>query len=162
MKKLLLLGLLGSLACGTDVPTQPAMDDLEPQFAKVQNRWVDYTGQSWWNQCTNEYMITSGRYHVVSTRTDDGSGGWHYISHLNLNMRAVGETSGDVYKWQYSQNYRWNVNGNNPQETYVYALDYVFRSKTGMLMVYTSKNRFTVNANGDVTVTVSDFGVTCR
>jgi hypothetical protein len=162
MKKLVLLGLLGSLACGTDVPTQPAMDDPEPQFTKVQNDWIDYTGYSWWNECTNEAMTTSGRYHYVYTRTEDGNGGWHYSSHINLNMQVVGETSGDVYKWRYNSNDHWNVNGNNPQETTSSAGRYVFRSKTGHQMVYTWKNRFTVNANGDVKVSFSDFGVTCK
>jgi hypothetical protein len=164
MKRLALLPVLvlTSVACGTETPTQPVLDDFEPQFAKVRNEWVDYTGYSWWNDCTNESMITSGQYHSVINRTDNGSGGWHYFSHLNMRIQLVGETSGDVYKMRYNRNYHWTVNGNNPQETNSFAVRYAVRSKTGQRMVYTWKDRFTVNANGDVTVSFSDFGVICK
>lgn len=55
------------------------------------------------NSCTNEIMNVTYRGSWVNLRVADGSGGGHYISVFSQTGSAVGESTGDAYRFNTTQ-----------------------------------------------------------
>ena len=102
-RALLLVSLVAVVACQDPVSSSPVVAMPSPLMAvsapEVTSEWVELQPATIVGQCTNEAITISGRIHVV-TKIWQGADLLRIQSHTNINIAAVGLSSGRAYRYQ--------------------------------------------------------------
>lgn len=113
--------------------------------------------------CAGELALMSGPLHVLLTATADGNGGVHLTSHFQpQGVSGVGSISGNKYQGTGVTRDETNVtSGGAFETTFVNNFRMIGQGPGNNLLVHSTVH-VTVNANGDVTATVSNVSVECK
>ena len=115
------------------------------------------------NPCNSDLVAFQGNIHVVNTVTTDASGGFHLKTHVNYqNVTGTGTPSGYNYRVGTTTNETLNDNDAGQLETTV--IQTVKLNSQGPALNYFVRFVFhiTVNAQGQVTSTVTESRIECR
>ncbi len=109
--------------------------------------------------CNGENVLMSGTWQFTTHVRVDGSGGFHLTDNWNIHADGTGD-QGNRYRVNYSDNFSFNL---GPGATFSnpVAIRVIGQGQAPNLLI-TAIMHFTVNANGDVTSTVSNTKLTCK
>lgn len=118
------------------------------------------------NECPDiETIHVEGKYIIKTTVVLDGHGWVHFSTHWNwVNFTGTGLTSGDTYV--VTQTFS-RMERNYWESTELDGVTMIFSSNlvskgSGDNIQLHGVNRYTVNANGDVTVNKATFSIMCK
>lgn len=115
------------------------------------------------NLCSGEVVVLTGEIHVVTHTTTDSNGGLHVKTHQNFeNVTGTGTLFLTPYRAVSSNNHSFNDNGSNAQQEFT-TVNRVRLISPGPAenFLLNATSHTTVNANGEVTTTFSNFVVNC-
>lgn len=154
--------MLGSalvVACG-EQPTYTEPGGVGVNLALMENTRNPFT-TVYGNPCNGEDIAFEGFLHMLATETPDGSGGFHVVSHYNLNLRGVGQTTGATYTGVEGFTDAFNVKPPYPvNETFTIHTNVVGRGQAPDFRAHTTFHK-TINANGQLTVFFQKFRAKC-
>jgi hypothetical protein len=109
MNRVILLGIAPLVLVACDRPVAPASSNIRVQRSVAsardgvtrENLWIDEDGV-FFSRCAQEDIRITGRTHVVSTTTVDGSKTTYNLFSNTANYRGVGLTSGNEYQFTLS------------------------------------------------------------
>mgnify|MGYP001104650794 CR=1 FL=1 len=136
-------------------------------FAKAvpeHNAWTtEFTGLWVWNQCTDEWLVCEGTARYAIQEVTDSSGGYHWMYRGSHNFKGVVPISGNEYQVISTEVQHLNVrNGGFPYEwTFINTSPLISHGKDAN-MRFNIRNKVTVNANGDITVSFCDVWIDCQ
>jgi hypothetical protein len=110
------------------------------------------------NPCTGEEIHLTGSARVVATVTEDAGGGTHIKMHFNSQgVNGVGLTSGIKYRGVHQENSRSSTRGAAPTVTTERVnIKVVAQGAHSNWIIFSALLHTTVNANGTVTVSLSN------
>jgi hypothetical protein len=113
--------------------------------------------------CVGEPVDFKGTITMVAHETDDPTGGVHVgMTFIAVDTSAVGENTGTVYRSPGQFQTKFNVSGPPPLEfTNFFNIGLI---SPGSGPNFTLRDRFhvTINANGDINVTVDESSAVCK
>jgi hypothetical protein len=113
--------------------------------------------------CVGEPVDFKGSITSVAHETDDRMGGVHVaMTFIAADASAVGENTGTVYRGPGQFQTKFNVSGPPPLEfTNFFNVSFI---SPGSGPNFTLRDRFhvTINANGDINVTVDELSAVCK
>ena len=112
------------------------------------------------NSCNGELVDIVFSFHNVSHVRSDGNGGFHVTSSSNVQLRGTGRTTGKSYTGKSS--FTNSFQSTSGAFTRTFNRKFVLNPQgKGDRFTSTSKQKFTRNANGDITVNFFDFDSSC-
>ncbi len=115
------------------------------------------------SSCAGEAIDVTGTIQLIFEETIDDSGGVHLRFHLNTEgVSGTGETSGLLYQMIQVTNQDRNLAGPPPLENTNDEIVRVIGQGPDNDRQFHFLSHITIDANGDITATVSDFSFECR
>ena len=113
--------------------------------------------------CTGEAVLVSGEAHLVGHITVNEGGGFTTVAHSNLrDVSAVGQASGTWYQVVTTFNTSGHAGATPPTVLSSHLTVRVIAPVGQNDFVIRKVFHLTINANGELTALVSDFGTECR
>lgn len=113
-----------------------------------------------WNQCSEEYVDYEGTIHHHGKLTVWDDGRVHNNWHVNYQgIFGTGQNSGDSYHWTGGWNGKYN---GNVGETYSFVRRVNNIHQGGPNFKVIVHNHYTINANGELTTSMSEDGTECQ
>jgi hypothetical protein len=110
--------------------------------------------------CNGQPVVISGTMHMVMHFTTDSGGGTH--AHIHTNYQDVSGTSGTItYRAVSSNHHSFNSNGAQSEFTTIEDVKLISQGPTDNLTIRVTMHT-TINANGQVTASFTNFEVTCN
>ena len=140
---------------------------MVPQVqAKTLNERGEVVGVEFYNPCTDETVIYSGKIHYNERFMDSKNGRRaHGRNHVNFSIVGIGITSGDPYYGEAVENDVENVTleGNGQGTDTGVANAMIVNLETGVVANLKYSYHITINANGEITVEFEkgDFDYEC-
>lgn len=152
------LALFVTVSCDQHV-TEPAADAgavQSPQFdarPPAIQEWIDLTGDVW-DVCGYDLADLTGGLHHSMREVYDESGRNHWIHIDHYNLRLVGQTTGDVWKYNDTtmrQSQWYETEDDYGPDDWMYLNEHIRIVGFGEAPSFWVNNviRLTVNANGD-------------
>ena len=111
---------------------------------------------------TGEIVKLSGDLHALFHVTIDNAGGFHFQSHFNpKGVSGLGLASGDKYRATGVTRFGFNAHGLPFEFTSINNFRIIGKGKGNNLLIHMVFH-LTVNANGDVTASVSNVKFDCK
>jgi hypothetical protein len=126
---------------------------------------IDVSGMTFFNACTNESLtITSGTLHLVTQAVDTGAGGTHVTMRGSAqNVIATGEVTGTTYRL--AGDFWTEQNGaadGSPFIVQLVELHAVISPGPDSNVIWRVLTHVTVNASGDISVSIDSVEIDCR
>jgi len=155
------IGIAAVLLCGLLFFAAPvsARNGAVPQHYS----WMVPIADFWvLNQCTDEWLVCQGEARYVLHDVTDSSGGHHWLLRGQHNLRGVG-LGGNEYQVisTFSQHSNVGQAGVPYEWTFVNTSPLISRGEDTNMVFYV-RNKVTINALGEVTVSYSDVWIECR
>ena len=144
MKNLFVVILCGLFLC------------IVPQVkAEMYNYWEEIEEQEFYNPCTEEMILFSGKLHIIEKYKETKNGKRYFERlHYNFQGEGVGLTTGNPYYVESITNLHGNmtVEGNDQFTGTGVATDMLVNLETGSVGIAKYRSHVTSNANGEITV----------
>jgi hypothetical protein len=154
--------LISALVLGCDeqpAPSEPAAVGVN--LAVTQNARDPFTTE-YPNPCNGEVIEFAGFLHSLAVVTPDGSGGFHVVSHYNLTVRGVGQTTGATYIANEASSDAFGAKPPYPaRETFTLHTNVIGQGQAPDFRQHATFH-VTVNAKGELTASIDRFRATCR
>jgi hypothetical protein len=136
-----------------------AGDGAVPQHSS----WTTEISGMWvWNQCTGEWIVCDGIAHYTLHLVTDSSGGYHWLFRGSHNLSGLGSYGN---KYQVISNFSQHLNSSDAGLPY----EWVFVNTSPLIshgkdtnMIFCIRNKVTINAVGETTVSYSYVWVECQ
>jgi hypothetical protein len=148
------------LGCNEEpAPFEPMAVGVD--LAVTQNAREPFTTE-YLNPCNGEVIEFAGFLHSLAAVTADGSGGFHVVSRYNLTVHGVGQTTGAAYIGNEASTDVFGVKPPYPaRETFTLHTNVIGQGQAPDFRQHVTFH-VTINAKGELTVSINKFRATCR
>lgn len=152
------VGLAASLTLlGLGLPTVTRADKVTNLTIPVDANLFAPCG----NGGAGEFVHITGDIHNVISVTARPNGGFHFREHTNFQgVGGVGLTSGDKYRVVETVDFEEDIAAGS--EVTLEGIEKILEQGAGGDQILRESAHITINANGDVTSSFSDFNISCR
>ena len=112
------------------------------------------------NPCNGETLTFTGNVHIIATVTFDGSGGFHNVMNDNIHVTATG-SFGNEYEGNEEDHFELNGRVNGGEQTVSTTFSAIGKGSAPNAEMHALEH-ITVNNNGTVTVSFSNFTSSCK
>ncbi|CAH2714684.1 hypothetical protein BACCIP111895_01860 [Neobacillus rhizosphaerae] len=112
------------------------------------------------NECNGESLELNGTINILVEQNNTPSGNFHVTVHSNIHGQGVG-SQGNEYVFNETSNDHFSTNNRQFENTFNVPIRVISKGTAPNFLVH-ALIHLTVNANGDVTATISVFKTECR
>ncbi|MDR7079536.1 hypothetical protein J2Y03_004594 [Neobacillus niacini] len=112
------------------------------------------------NECNGESITIDGTINILFKQNTTPSGNFHVTVHSNIHGQGTGD-QGNLYVVNETSNDHFTTNNQQFENTFNLSIRVISKGTAPNFLLH-AQIHLTVNANGDVTATISVFDTECR
>ncbi len=148
------------LLAACEAPTSPATNDaFTPSAAVIRNDQFQ-TQTVAINDCNGEIIAIEATFHLVTSVTNDGAGGYHVKIHRNLTGTGVNQATGVEYVVSEEDNDQYSVDAGADEQTSIMHFNLVSKgnapNEVAQLMFH-----YTITPDGNLATYEDNFRINC-